>query len=376
MHRTSAAVLVGALGLVAGACAPPVRTAPTPDARTSRLSAPRFYHGLTYGTEAQFNPLSEIVNEGFDILSTRGENRHVLSRNYGGAFGNVWRSLSHVDATYRAYGWRNAVRNELAPFSHRDGRGGGAWVANYEMHLLGSGMVSVRMEEWFAAHGATHPTALAVATLSAAHLLNEVVENGPTRTLNEDATTDLLIFDPLGLALWRVDAVQRLFSGPLELTNWPGQPSLDLPSKTLQNAGQQFVIRVPLPRTTHWKLLYDFGMTSLGGVSYSQPSGSAWSVALGADVIANPVVDSTTGAKTALFKFKGGVFYDRNGSLLFSLLASSRKDVGGVTANIYPGGMRIGSWHPGLWVQLPGSGGVRIGIASRWGIGLGTGPER
>ena len=358
---TYALALIG----LASACAPPAGIAPA-----------RFYTGKPYGSESQFNPLSEIVNEGFDILQTNSQDRHVFRRDYALGASNVWRSVTHPDRTFRFYGYQKALRNEWLPLTGSDSKGGGAWVPNYEYHLLGSGMISVRLEEWYAQHEVPHPRALALGTAMAAHFLNEVVENGTSRVPNEDATTDLLLFDLGGLALWRIDAVQRVFSGPLQLTNWPGQPSIDIPSGTLQNVGQQFVLRAPLPFTRSWRLFYDVGMSSLLGLSRAVGDSNFISAAFGVDAVDNPVVDEATNTKGATLRPKGGLFFDRNGSLLASLHLGSRSDDAVVDVNIYPGVLRFGRVSPGVWLQHPRAGGVRFGIATAWGIGLGHGPER
>lgn len=359
---------VALLGVTASACATaPVSTTPP---------APRFYHAFSYGSEAEFNPLTEILNEGFDVLRTSSQDRHVFRRDYGTGAENVWRSVTHPDATFRFYGYRNALRNEWLPLTPTGHHGGGAWVPNYEYHLLGSGMISVRMEEWYRDHDVPHPFAASFATLMTAHYLNEIVENGTSRLPNEDATTDLLLFDLGGVALWRFDAVQRLFSGPLELTNWAAQPSLDVPSQTLENTGQEFVLRARLPGAKKWRLMYYFGMSSLLGTSRLLSNGDAISIAAGVDAVDNPVVDPRTGAKTATLRPKGALFYDRNGSLLWSVQVGSRSDVAVFDANLYPGLLRVGGVSPGFWLQSPRSGGLRIGLVSRLGIGVGHGPEK
>lgn len=331
----------------------------------------RYYARRDFGSEAQFNPLTQIVNEGYDILRTRFEDRHVFSRDYATGVRNVARSLWHFDRTYRFYGVANAARNEWLPVTTPRSAGGGAWVPNYEYHLLGAGMISVRMEEWFEQHDMPHPALLSAATLMASHVLNEVVENGAQRSLNEDAVTDLMIFDPAGLLLWRLDAVQRFFSGPVQMTNWPGQPSIDVVHHTLENAGQQYILRAPIPFVRDWSVFYDFGMSTLLGLSRRGAQGSAWSGGLGLDAVDNPVVDDRTGAKTATLAFKGGLFYDRDGSLLFSILAGSRRGVARLTINFYPGMLNVAGTHPGFWFQIPDHGAARFGIATRLGIGLG-----
>ncbi len=337
--------------------------------------APRFYTDKSYGSEAEFNPLTEILNEGFDITQTNGQDRHVFRRNYTVGAANVWRSVWHADETYRFYGYRRALVNEWLPLTAPNNNGGGAWVPNYEYHLVGSGMVFVRMKEWYEQHGIPHPELLSFATMMTAHYTNEVLENGLSKLPNEDATTDLLIFDMGGMAIWRIGAVQRFFSGPVELTNWPGQPSIDVNSGTLQNAAQQFVLRASLPHSQRWKVFYDFGMSSLLGLSYKRASGDALSLAVGTDAVDNPVVDPRTGAKGATLAFKAGMFYDRNGSLLASVQAGSRSDNAVFNVNVYPGVVRLGGLRPGLWIQVPRTGGIRFGVASRWGFGLGHGPE-
>ena len=345
-------------------------------AATKPVSPPRFYLGRDFGSERQFNPLSQIVNEGFDILRANNRNRHVLRRNYDVAVRNVWNSTANFDRTLRAYGVRRAWRNEFLPLSGKDDRGGGTWVANYQLHLFGAGMVSVRMEEWFAQHGVPHPALAATATLMASHFANEIVENDDWPTPTLDPATDLLIFDPLGILLWRIDAVQRAFSGPLELTSWAGQPSFDVNNETLENAGQDYVLRGRLPGTRSWRFLYILGMKNMGGLTYATTSGSNWSMALGPYAEENPVVDSLTGARTARLRLSAGLFYDRAGSLMFSAVFLKQSNVARLTVNAYPGLLKFRGAEPGVWLIVPPGGGVRIGLASRLGIGLGAGPAR
>ena len=82
-------------------------------------------------------------------------------------------------------------------------------------------------------------------------------------------------------------------------------------------------------------------MSTLLGLSRSGANGSAWSGGVGLDAVDNPVVDARTGAKTATLAFKGGLFYDRDGSLLFSILGGSRRDVARLTINFYPGTLNV-----------------------------------
>lgn len=336
----------------------------------------RFYKRVPYGSESEFNPITEVVNEGTGILQTSGQDRHIFRRDYALGAHNVLESILHPARTYSFYGWGRALRNEWLPLTADNGTGGGAWVPNYEYHFLGGGMVALKMEDWYSDHGVPHPALASSATFMGMQFLNEILENGWYRGPNEDATTDLLIFDPAALIVWRWGAMQRLFSGPLELTNWAAQPMLDLPSKTLENAGQQYVLRARIPGLGAWHLFYYFNMTSLIGVSHPLPNGASLSVGAGADAVDNPVIDARTDAKGATLRPKGGIFYDRDGSLLWSLQVGSRRDIAVVDANIYPGIIRLGGVSPGLVFQMPRGGGLRFGLISPFGLGLGHGPER
>jgi hypothetical protein len=333
----------------------------------------QFYAGRPYGTEAQFNPLSEVVNEGFDMLRTDFADRHVLRFPYDIAAGNVGRSLLRPDAAYRRFGWGRALRGELLPLSTRR-NGGGQWFPNYQFHLVGSGMVSARMTEWYAWHGAPHPELMSGVTMAAAHVLNEMIENGSSRAPNEDAVTDLYVFDLGGVLLFRSLAVRRFFSEKVQLTNWPLQPSFDFGRRTLENAGQQFVLRAPLPGTKSVRAFYAFGVSGIGGLSFGRAGGTSLSVGFGAEAVDTPVVDTTTGARTAVLRPNAGLFLDRGGSLLVSVTRTGSSDAS-LAVNVYPGVVRLGHFSPGLWAQALRGGGVRAGLVGPLGIGVARGPR-
>jgi hypothetical protein len=385
--RSSIACTSIILNAVFALCASAQATRPVLATDSVRRAHPpkvyRFYTGKTYGSEAAFNPLTEVLNEGYDVLGMRGQNRQIFRRGFEVDARNVLRSVAHFPQTYSNYGWR-VVRNEFLPITSTRVPGGGSWLPNYEAHLLGSGMVSRKMTEWYDMHGFDHPAIFAGATMMTAHFLNEVVENNGFSRLNEDATTDLLFFDLGGIALWQTDFMQRAFSGSFQLTNWPGQPSWNPASATLENSGQSFVIRGPIPKMESWRWFYLFGLTGSGGITRVLRGGNALSVGFGLDAVDNPVVDSLTGAKGATLRPKGAIYYDRNGSLLWSLTIGSPNGLRSwLAANVYPGFLGFAGVKPGLWVQLPRrdplaehDGKLRLGIVSSWGVGLGAGARR
>src|ERR1700742_5089460 len=78
-------------------------------------SVRKFYKGLTFGSEAQFNPLTEVLNEGFDMLRIENAERRLGYLQYKQAASNVWRSISHPDGAIRRYGglWEMMSREVL-----------------------------------------------------------------------------------------------------------------------------------------------------------------------------------------------------------------------------------------------------------------------
>lgn len=343
--------------------------------KLAQLAAPtnehRFYQSRTFGTERQFNPLTEIVNEGFDLLRGNDADRRVFDLPYSEEATNLRISLFNPGKTWRQYGWSRLATHELFPLSLQGGNGG-EWIPNYQFHLVGSGMVSARMAEWFDQRGFPHPVLWSALTMTAAHVLNELTER-PVR-FSEDAITDLLIFDPAGLLLFRFDIVQKLFSGPLQLTNWPLQPSLAFPEQTLENVGQEFVLRFKVPGTTRWRFLYIFGVSTMGGLS--RDIGHGQSISLGAGANAEvKILNASDDVRTVTFTPTAGLFYDREGSLLMSLVARTGSE-NNATLNVYPGAV-IGRRLPfGFWISSGRGGKPRLGVVSSWGLGVASGPAR
>jgi hypothetical protein len=165
--------------------------------------------------------------------------------------------------------------------------------------------------------------------------------------------------------------VKDFFSKTVELTNWPGQATIGFPEWTLQNAGQEFLLRSRLPRTDRWRAFFAFGISTLGGVSYGTKGGLAISLGAGADVVDTPIIDTLSGRKTVVFKPNSGFFIDRDGSLLFSLTARNSNEYVAV-ANLYPGVVRIRGVTFGVWTQWLRDGRVRFGIVTPSGIGIGN----
>jgi hypothetical protein len=334
----------------------------------------RFYAERPYGSDAQFNPVTVVVNEGYDMLRIITEDRPIGRIPYGESVASLSHSLVHPTAVLSHYGWSRWVRNELLPLS-LTGKRGGQWEPNYHLHLFGAGMTYARLADWYDAQDMPHPRIASAVTLFAGHFLNEVVENARNPTgEDEDGLTDLLIFDPAGMLLWNASWMRHAFSGSWEINNWYGQPTWVPQTQRLENVFSGFYVRAPLPRTDNWKLFTLNGNAFLGGVSRRLSDSLMISVGGGAIPIDVPVVDSRTNTKTVTLAPNYGVFLDRSGSLLVSFMAQAGR-TNGPTLNVYPGVLKVGSFTAGLWVQAARGGvdghGVRWGITSTLGGGLG-----
>jgi hypothetical protein len=364
-RRLLAATLWSAWMLGACRSAPPASLAPTPQADTATK---RFYAGRPYGSEAEFNPFSLILNGGYDQLRT-GDNRKIFELPYRDAFRTVFRSTTNPVPRIRRYGVSEWLTHEVFPLSLK-GSGGGQWYPNYHLHLLAGGATYARTVEWYQQHDATHPELAAGFTVFGWHLLTEMVESNGNCCDDVDGLTDLLIFDTGSILLWNQSWMRRPFGRRLEFTNWMGQPALDPSTGRLENAYMMAMLRVPIPRTDDWKLLNTMGNAFLFGVSRRVGRALWLSPSVGFDPVDNPVIDPATGAKTATLKPNAGFFLDRDGSLLVSFITKGGSS-NGATLNVYPGVVGSGAWSPGLWVQAVHGGGYRFGVVSRLGIGLG-----
>jgi hypothetical protein len=350
---------------------PETTPAAQPEAPRAATTRNYFYSGKPYGSEAAFNPVSQILNEGFDVLNTPGYDRHVLNGRLDGRLRTVIRSVANPGATVRDNGgFSRMVRNHLLPLS---GTGEGRWTANYGLHLFGSGMVSARMREWYAARGVRHPELAANVTMFASHLMNEVSEVHPEQYYRDEALPDLFLFDGLGMLLFHFESVQRLVSNDrVQFTNWQLQPIFVLPDSTLENVAQRFALKVRLPRSTHWSAFAELGLAVQAGISYRFEDGDAITVAGGPRSVGYRT-DSLTQRREKVRGAIASIYYDRENSLLLGLNWDQQQEL--VRLNIYPGVLGLGRFAPGLLIEQR-AGRLHFGVANPWGPGIGFGQSR
>lgn len=327
------------------------------DGEAGAHTGPWFHHGLPYGSESLVHPLRLVINGGFGILQFDDHENRLGKVRFARGWHRVWSDLRRPSRTIAVAGWNDFLRREVIPVSTSPS--GAQFWPNYTLHLVGGGMSHQMMREWYARNGSAHPARDAGLTLSAYHLLNEVVEAESRTAPSTDAIADLLLFDPAGVALFSHPRVARFFGEQLQLRDWSSQPALDLSTGAIENQGQNFSIKVPLPRTERWSVLYYFGNHGELGLTYTRPNGSAFSV--GGGMRAKSLIELGQGSQTASLVPSYGFFYDRNGSLMFSVTAA-RTSRYRVRVNAYPSLVRVRGWTAGMFLLAGRDGETLFGL--------------
>ena len=328
----------------------------------------------TRGSDAAFTPLILLINGSFDALRLSPDAKRDLTvLEWKTDFKNVWKSLTDPVGSVHAYGWENFRRQELLNLSFNvDDL---QFIPNFADHIIGYGMQYAKVTEWYDAHGYESPVLLGVATSVVYQLMNEVVQNSATTSVNVDCIADVYIFNTLGFALFSFDDVKRFFSETMQLNDWSLQPLYIPRNHHLENAGQEFVMRYTLPFAERCAPFICWGVNSIAGLSYRYDDANRISVGLG-----NAITGMTT-------KYRGeflsatpnieraiGLFWDNSGSLLAGLIVSGQESVN-AQLNVYPGLLDLYGIRPGCYLGVGGREGLIIGVTFS-GLPVSIGIER
>ena len=80
-----------------------------------------FYTNKPYGSEALFNPITMIINGGYDITQLQSVSNNVYDHQYGRMFNTVMRNLGDPITAINNYGWGKLLRTEILPLSFEKG---------------------------------------------------------------------------------------------------------------------------------------------------------------------------------------------------------------------------------------------------------------
>lgn len=329
-----------------------VHTAPAASGRYEESERTSFfYHGYDYGSDRMIHPIRLILNGGFGILQVGNRDNSLDEIDFETGAENVYDNLRYPFKAIREEGFSEFVTTQILPFSVNGGKA--YYWPNYTLHLLGGGMSYRMMEEWFEAHRFPHPTLHALLTLSVYHLLNEVVENSAFVGYNTDPIADMYIFNPAGILLFSSDRVSRFFSHTMNLVDWSFQVAYDPWDNSIENVGQNFAMKYFFGSRERYGVFYHFGNHGEVGLSIRRENGECFS--FGAGLITNELVDLSDDTNlrslAADLVPSAGIFYDRNNSLLASLIYSKKQDYT-LRLNIYPGLLDVKGFSPGVFVAV------------------------
>ena len=306
-----------------------------------------FYRGLDYGSESLVHPLRLIVNGGYGITALDNRSNEIWEIDYATGWDNLMMILGNPIECIENEGWENFFFRQIAPFS--TDRASAQYWPNYTQHLIGGGMSYRMMVEWYRAHGYARPGLWGGTTIMLYHLLNEVVENDDRDTWSTDPVADLLIFDPASIVLFSSERVCRFFSETLHMADWSYQPMIDLDKETLVNNGQNFAFKLDVPWWEKWAFFYHYGTHGEFGLTRRFSGGH--NLSFGGGFKADELLDVTEYHQGAELAVTGGVFYDRNDSLLASVLWAKSKDYK-LRVNLYPGLFEVCGLKPGFMFNL------------------------
>ena len=326
----------------------------------------RFYKGRPFGTDAYTGPLDVILNKGFAVAQFTNRDRYIFDYDYGTR--HVWASITEIGSNVEKYGgWRKLVGDEILPISldWREWK----WAPNYFGHILEGGITSRRLAEWNRAHGVPAPSLTAAVATMGASVINEMYAH-PGYTEGTAATaTDLLLFDPLGIVLFSIDGIADFFSGPLRGNVWGSQAALTFDGELVNN-GNNLILKLPISPFPSSSVFIRAGLAFTPGFTFHRDDGLDVSIGFGAEGrIQN--IDPETGEETPELGLGGGVFVDRHGSLLVSVMASEVEHRRFVV-NVYPGVLDIGGGRLGGWFLIREDWAFRFGISIAGALGLGV----
>jgi len=304
-----------------------------------------FYHKQEYGSEALFNPMSVVVNNGFDILQFFDKNRNISQFSYSKSYDNILNTALHPIKAIRGYGIRKFINNEIIPLDLNFSINGEQWYPNYTIHLIGNGMTSRKLSEWYSAHNYHYPIFYGIFTSMTFHLLNEVMENEDYIGYNLDALADLYIFDLAGIILFRSDNVCKFFSDRLNLADWSLQPAIKFNNFEIHNQGQYYSMKLKIPFKNKLYLFSSFGLDGLFGLSYKLNNNNFLSFGYGYIARENTIIEENQNIKGVKLEQSFGLFFDKNNSLLASIRYCDKFYYRWLL-NMYPGclGSTLSKW--------------------------------
>ncbi len=320
-----------------------------------------FHPEINYGTDYYFNPANMMINGAFDIVRTGSHTKNIWAIDFQNGFNSLKKNVgSPIDAIDR-YGWDNFIRREFFNISFDVNEA--QFLPNILNHVIGNGLLYVKAAEWYDFHSFRYPYLLSGISTTIYQIVNEAVETEKSRKVNVDPISDLLMFNVLGLVVFSFEGTKIYFTKTVPVYEWSLQPMLNPSNKYLENTGQNYCAKIPIGKNDRTALFLYWGVHALAGISYKTNETNTLSIGLGG-VVNNILGRIESDVIYFIPKIDGsmGIFYDRNNSLLTSLLIAGPK-LFSAQLNVYPGLLKVRNVSPGLYIGIGKVEGFQIGLS-------------
>ena len=328
-----------------------------------------FYNpNINNGSENFFHPINTVLNGSYDILRNGSlKSNNIMNISYRSSTDNIWYNITHPVENVKKFGVDEFVELEIFNLSFDPSKG--HFLPNIANHVLGNGMLYVKMEEWYDYHNFHHPRLMSLGTTTLYQVMNEVVEHpSGRRYVNVDSISDLLIFNPLGILLFSFDGVKHFFSKTAPMQDWSLQPMYSPQDQTLENTGQNYIMHFPFLGSPKLQPFVYWGIHGLAGMTYKLKTEQSISVGLGRVVnrIRSEIRETDYLENTIFFTpdMDGSlsIFYSTQNSLLMSVMITGPRFYN-AQINIYPGVINIGRFSPGFYCAFGESEGFVLGLS-------------
>jgi hypothetical protein len=209
--------------------------------------------------------------------------------------------------------------------------------------------------EWLHARGYRYPRMYAAVLAMLGEFVQEVIEK--ESTTDDDPVADFYIFRPAGILLFSWAPFARVSAETLHMVEWPYQTMFTVREREFRNVGQNYAVRPHFFGSENHRPFIYFGMASLFGLSHRVTSSDSLSWGVGAAV-------TNANRDDVELRPAGGLFYDRNDSLLASVIFNGTDDLA-VRCNVHPGLLVGGRWSPGVFVGVGDEGEISAGVTIR-----------
>ena len=319
-----------------------------------------YYQPKNYGSESLYNPINLFFSYSFDSLQIRESfSTDNFSDNLAEVFDQLLHPRENID---NEGGFTQFVNRNIFPIDPDESSESYSMLPNYALHLIGGGMVYRRDLEWLRQHGYEDSTLIAVSMAMTAEIIQEALEVSTTK--DDDAIADVYIFRPLGIWLFHDDDFARRFHELFDPAIWVSLQGIDVTEDRLVNTGINYVYRPPALRWGNANLFIFSGLATLFGLSHQLDQSHALSWGIGNSIYEVDFEQPRLVKMNPSF----GVFYDRNKSLLWSLI---HNDNGGdkLRFNYFPDPT---GWNGqiGFFISRNYNDSWSAGLSYKFGIGL------